>query len=741
MPNFAALFTKTVCIMKKLFLALSVMLGSPALTFAQEMASLAFPTAEGYGRYATGGRGGRTYVVTSLDDCPENDLKEGTFRWAVKQPGKKIVTFAVNGTIYLTSPLDLNCGDLTILGQTAPGEGVCLADYPVTISCENAIIRYMRFRLGQRQVANHEGDGFGINGANNFIIDHCSVSWSIDECLSVSAATNGTIQWCIVSQALNDAGHTKGAHGYGGNWGGTNVTFSHNLIAQCTSRVPRLGGDTSAETDDFCDLRCNVFYNWGGNGCYGAEAIDVNFVNNYYKPGPSTDQRSANIQKRICAPGIRTSSYIKTYPAFAHDLHRWGHFYTEGNCNPDHGDVTADNWTLGILNQVDASGQDGTWTAVTKDTIHLREPREFVHVTTHTADDTYDKVLDLAGASLHRDCVDEMIVSQVLERWGKYLSGSNGARYGQIDKQTDNIFNGQLTEDQVENGAWPILRYIAPARTDSDGDGLPDSYEDNWGLDSENPNDAGGLYTGTNAKFQGLSCVEAFVDVANSATRKWNEQCTEGGDVLGVEEPTILCLRRQPWEHEISALTFKGHNATARRQLFADGLAIINQTGSIASAQDQTLKLRSQQYSISVPETITATAVRIYGYSNYGSDVKVTELNGQKFTGSEYVISGEGKEKQQLTIPLNEPVSGKTLTITFAGDSQPCLKLYLQEDREEPLQGDVNGDGSVDVADISAVISIMAGESVVGGIPADVNGDGTVDVADVAAIVTIMASN
>jgi len=727
--------------MKKLLLTLTILLGSSMLALAEDTKQLAFPTAEGYGRYATGGRGGKTYVVTTLDDCAENDLKKGTFRWAVKQPGKKIVTFAVCGTIYLTSALDMNCGDLTVLGQTAPGDGICLADYPVTISCENAIIRYMRFRLGQRQVENHEGDGFGINGANNFIIDHCSVSWSIDECLSISAATNGTIQWCIVSQALNDAGHTKGAHGYGGNWGGTNVSFHHNLIAQCTSRVPRLGGDTSPDTEDYCDLRNNVFYNWGGNGCYGAEAIDVNFVGNYYKPGPCTDQRTANIQKRICGPNIRTNSYVKTYPAFAHDLHKWGHFYTEGNYNPDHEDMNKDNWTVGIENQVDASGQDGTWTSVTKDTIHLRQPREFVHVTTHTAEQTYDKVLDLAGASLYRDCVDEMIVSQVLERWGKYASGTNGARYGQIDKQTDNIYNGQLTEDQVENGAWPILQKQNVGFTDSDGDGIDDTAEDSWNLDSSDPTDGATLYKGKNANYLGYSYVEIFNDQANKKRREWNANCVSDGEVMGVEEPTVLCLRRQPWEHEISTLTFKGYNATQKKQLFADDLALLNATGSIAGGQDQTLKLRSQQYTISVPAGISVASLRIYGYSNYGSDVKVTELNGQKFTNGEYVIVGADKEKQTLVIPLNEEVSGKNLTITLAGDSQPCLKFYLQEKHEETpeLKGDVNEDGVVDVADIAAIISVMADGKTEDGSKADVNGDGTVDVADISSVITLMA--
>lgn len=673
---------------KRLLLAglAALLLGTE--TTAQQQQALAFPGAEGYGKWATGGRGGKTYVVTSLDDCPETSLKEGTFRWAVKQPGKKIVTFAVCGTIYLTSGLNLDCGDLTILGQTAPGDGICLADYPVTISCENAILRYLRFRLGQRQVAYHEGDGFGFNGANNVIMDHCSVSWSIDECLSISAATNLTIQWCMVEQALNDAGHTKGAHGYGGNWGGTNVSFHHNLITQCTSRVPRLGGDTNPLTQDYCDLRNNVFYNWGGNGCYGAEAIDVNFVNNYYKPGPSTDQRSANIRKRICAIGIRTNSYVKTYPAFAHDLHKWGHFYTDGNVNPDYEDVTRDNWTYGILNQVDASGTDGTWTAATKDTIHLTEPREFVSVTTHTARQAYEKVLALAGASLRRDCVDELMVAQVEGRIGEKNSGSNGAQWGQIDKQTDNGFSAS----EVENGAWPKLLKRSMDYNDEDGDGIADNFEDTWGLDSTDPNDGAQLFKGTKAEYIGYSYTEIYQNFINKTNKAWNALCLDDGTLMGTDAPTSLCLRRLPWEHEISQLTFKGYDSKKKMQLYADDVTV-DATSSISGAtgSDMTIKRKGgQQIRIHVPATIKARAIRVYGYANYGNDFYVSELCGKKLAATDYVFTGADKQMNDITVPLENEVSGGDVTITFSGDNQPTLRLYLVEDESVGIRTTTN---------------------------------------------------
>jgi pectate lyase len=641
---------------------------------------VAFPGAEGYGCYATGGRGGKTYVVTSLEDCEENNLKEGTFRWAVKQPGKKIITFAVNGTIYLKSPLCMDSGDLTILGQTAPGEGICLADYPVTISCENAIIRYIRIRLGNRQVAYHEGDGFGIEGGNNIIIDHCSFSWSIDECLSISEGTNITIQWCMIEQALNNAGHSKGAHGYGGNWGGTNVSYHHNLIAQCTSRVPRMGGDTDPFTRDFVDIRNNVYYNWGGEGCYGAEDTEANIVNNYYKPGPCTDTRSIARRKRIVAIGIRTNSYIKSFPAFAPSLHKWGHFYIDGNTNSDYAEVTADNWTNGVYNQIDAAGSDGTYTATTKDTIRLRTPREFMSVTTHTADQTYEKVLEYAGASLYRDCVDQLIVEQVRNRLGEENSGSNGAKWGQIDKQSDNGF----TAKEVEYGAWPILKNIAPAAADTDGDGIPDVQEENWNLDASNPYDGAKLYSGPSAAYIGYAYVEVYVNNRKSTIRNWNALCTADGTPEGVSEPTIIAARRMNWEHEISALTFKGYDPATKRQLFADDLSV-DATGGISggTGQNGTLKLRAQKYTLHVPATIKATKLRIYGYSNYsGTDIHIAECNGKNYGARDYVISAETGTWSDITIPFDAPVSDKELTVTFSGNA-PTVKMYLIDDSEE----------------------------------------------------------
>ena len=310
------------------YLTFVLSLFSFSALYAQQ---LAFPGAEGFGRYTTGGRGGAVYHVTTLEDTNT----KGSFRYACNQSGARTIVFDVSGTIHLTSELKLSRPNVTIAGQTAPGDGICIADYPFTISCKNVIIRYVRFRLGNKYVANHEGDGLGGMDSENIIIDHCSVSWSIDECLSVYGSKNLTVQWCIASQSLKNAGHSKGAHGYGGNWGGSGASYHHNLIAHNESRTPRLGPRPSTQIDERMDFRNNVIYNWAGNGCYGGEGMNVNMVNNYYKVGPATEKRNTTIQRRIAGVGIRTSDYThhNTSNPNQWDVmwHVWGKFYVSGN--------------------------------------------------------------------------------------------------------------------------------------------------------------------------------------------------------------------------------------------------------------------------------------------------------------------------------------------------------------------------------------------------------------------------
>ncbi len=223
----------------------------------------AFPGAEGYGRYTSGGRGGKVLKVTKLTD----DGSEGTLRWACNQAGARTIVFEVSGNIHLESALDLKNGNVTIAGQTAPGDGICITDYPFSIKANNVIIRYIRFRLGNKNVTKDGADGWDGLGAldqRDIIIDHCSVSWSIDECLSFSGTHNTTVQWCIVSQSLVNSGHSKGNHGYGGNWGGEYGSYHHNLLAHHTSRAPRLGPRPTTQLNEVMDMRNNVMFNYSG---------------------------------------------------------------------------------------------------------------------------------------------------------------------------------------------------------------------------------------------------------------------------------------------------------------------------------------------------------------------------------------------------------------------------------------------------------------------------------------------
>lgn len=496
----------------------------------------AFPGAEGFGRYTTGGRGGAVYHVTKLDD----DGSEGTFRWACNKSGVRTIVFDVSGTIYLKSALQLKRGNVTIAGQTAPGDGICIADYPFTIDSDNVIIRFMRFRLGNRHVDKHEGDGLGGMDRKNIIVDHCSISWSIDECLSVYGSKNITLQWNIVSQSLKKSGHSKGAHGYGGNWGGSGATYHHNLLAHHDSRVPRLGPRPGTQKDERMDLRNNVMYNWGGNGCYGGEGMTVNIAYNYYKPGPTTRKRTKAMQYRLAAPGIRTVDYCLNKAAIANSyktatgtavtkndvsgssdgtnnyveisgtkykidmttnkidvggkqvtvswndwkpmLHVWGKFYAEGNYNPNSADMNKDNFKYGIANQIDKSGNDKTYPGDAA--VKLTVPMDFEGVTTHTAQDAFDKVLAYAGASLHRDWVDEQMVNDT--RKGIATSTGSGNTGGIINSQDDNKSAGAA----ADWSPWPnLVTDTSISVTDTDGDGIPDYWEDANGLDKNNAAD------------------------------------------------------------------------------------------------------------------------------------------------------------------------------------------------------------------------------------------------------------
>lgn len=412
----------------------------------------AFPGAEGFGRFATGGRGGRVIYVTNL-----NDSGPGSLRAAVEATGPRYILFQVAGNIDLQSNINILNGDVTIAGQTAPGAGICLRHYSVVLQADNIIIRFLRFRMGDE--GHQQADALESRSHKNIIVDHCSMSWSTDECVSIYNNENTTLQWCIISESLNNSVHQKGQHGYGGIWGGKNATFHHNLLAHNKSRNPRLGeraGDIFALTD-LVDLRNNVIYNWQINSCYGGEAMNVNIVNCYYKPGPAT---AGYARERIVAIDKN-----KVAGKAVFDL--WGKFHVSGNYVDGSERATSDNWTYGVYNQFTASY--GTLPETVKSAMRLEEEHPVGgNVYTHNAQQAYEKVLACSGASFVRDAIDERVIDNV--RKGEYhAKGSKGSKNGIIDSQND-------------VGGWPVLSAGTPLSYSS-GDGMPDAWKIEHKLD------------------------------------------------------------------------------------------------------------------------------------------------------------------------------------------------------------------------------------------------------------------
>lgn len=427
----------------------------------------AFPGAEGGGMYTTGGRGGKVYHVTNLSD----DGKEGSLRWAVNQSGARTIVFDVCGTIQLKSTLNIKYGDLTIAGQTAPGEGICLRDYSVQLNADNVIIRYMRFRMGDE--TKQENDAIWGRYHRNIILDHCSMSWSTDECASFYANQNFTMQWCLLGESLKNSVHGKGSHGYGGIWGGKNASFHHNMLACHDSRNaridhPQVYGDYVTTHRGHVDYRNNLIYNWGSEVTYGGEGGWFNIVANYYKRGPASPNRAYFVNAY--------GEYIKDNVTYTDS---YGQFYIDGNVNPDQEAITADN-KKGI-NWKNGSNHGHYNEYLAAPLAILANDATLCYTSTHTAEEACEQVLSWVGASLRRDGVDSRLVGDARTASATYTDGGNGSKNGIIDTQT-------------AVGGWPTLsateEEIARAATDSDKDGIPDYYEQLLGIDASNAADA-----------------------------------------------------------------------------------------------------------------------------------------------------------------------------------------------------------------------------------------------------------
>lgn len=427
----------------------------------------AFPGAEGFGKYVQGGTRLppdltrpvqiQTFFVTNL-----NDRGAGSLREAVESSGFRVVIFKVSGVIELDEPLNITQGNITIAGQTAPGDGICIAGYPLGIQANNVVIRFLRMRLGDAN--NIEADAFGIaTGHSNIIIDHCSASWAVDETFSLYGVSDVTIQWNLISESLYESVHDKGTHGYGAIWGGNGVTFHHNMFAHHTSRNPRFNGGRFSKPE-LVDFRNNVIYNWGFNSAYGGEDEGrQNVVNNYYKAGPATRD---HVKNRIVEPSYDRdmSGEEILYDGERDHTGRW---YVAGNYVHGFPEITANNWAGGVQGEY-----------ADKPEIRMDEPFDVVEVPTESAEEAYKNVLKWGGALLpRRDPIDRRIMEE---------ARTGTATYGGSYNEEVNAENSGIIDTPSDVGGYPEYSSTDPL-PDSDEDGIPDVWESENGLD---PNDA-----------------------------------------------------------------------------------------------------------------------------------------------------------------------------------------------------------------------------------------------------------
>ena len=493
----------------------------------------AFPGAEGHGRYTTGGRGKTVVHVTNL-----NDSGTGSFRNAVNS-ANRIVVFDVGGIIELKSDVVIK-NNITILGQTAPSPGITLRYRTVRPNGDNIIMRFIRIRRGEEKDVNDGADATWARNFKNMILDHCSFSWSIDEIASFYDNRNFTMQWCTLGEALANPGHSKGEHSYGGIWGGKEASFHHNFLCHMQNRVPRFCGARynwdgydktkygNAIQAEIVDFRNCVMYNWGnGNGCYGGTGGgNVNIVNNYYKAGPATSNKT-----RVTQISVATKSNAEGSPFMGY----CSRYYINGNyvaaaSNPENYDwkgVIYDQGTFTINGEnycADANHMYGDQVTYVKNTagtdcarIKLDEPVAIGEITTHTAQQTYEKVLANVGASLYRDAVDARYMEEAATGTTTYTGSATISGDGKTVKHLPGIID--YVKDQ---GTYELESTKRPDGFDTDGDGIPDEWETANGL---NPNDKsdGNLYTidtekgwYTNVEVYANSLVEDIMKAGNT---------------------------------------------------------------------------------------------------------------------------------------------------------------------------------------------------------------------------------
>ena len=493
--------------MKKILF--TILTAALAVTASAQEQVPAFPGAEGHARYITGGRGGEVRHVTNL-----NDSGEGSLREALKGDKPKTIVFDVSGYIDLKSQLDIT-SNTTIAGQTAPQPGVTLRYYTVYFGkCNNVIVRYIRFRRSQVKDVNDGADATWGRKRNQIMLDHCSFSWSIDEVASFYDNNNFTMQWCYIAESLTNPGHSKGAHGYGGIWGGKLASFHHNLIAHVTNRAPRFNGAryqwdgykdnmyfdqyqwenyVQAENVDF--RNCVMYNCQSGSACYGGPGGgQINIVNNYYKAGPS-NEKAKTVTK------VTVGSKDNSTPEVLYGM--TSRYYINGNYVSAAGDKAADYDWKGVdydggtvlidgeRYSKDPNHMNGSNVAYAEKDgvdyvkIKLDEPCPTGDVTTHDAETAFSKVLSFGGACLYRDLVDARYIIEAGTGIAAY-TGPVTKKPGQLD-----FINDPEGEQDETLPSFPELESQSRLLGyDTDGDGMPDEWEGANGLDPHDGSDA-----------------------------------------------------------------------------------------------------------------------------------------------------------------------------------------------------------------------------------------------------------
>lgn len=507
--------------MKRVIVSLPVWLIAAGLATAVAQAP-AFPGAEGHGRFTTGGRGGKVIHVTNLTDDASNPA-EGSLRWALKQSGTKTIVFDVSGYIDLKADLSIS-QNTTIAGQTAPEGGITLRYYTLHLSGDNIIVRFIRSRRSQVKDVNDGADAIWERHRKNLLLDHCSFSWSIDEIASFYDNRDFTMQWCTLGEGLANPGHSKGAHSYGGIWGGKNASFHHNMIVHVQNRAPRFNGArygwdgydktkySSTVDAERVDFRNCLMYNWGnGNGCYGGPGGGyINIVNNYYKAGPGTSNRTRVTQISVASSGNASSDHPELYGLSSR-------YYIQGNyvtaaSSPENYDWSGVKYDGGLqtlngeryIPDADHNfGENVEYVSISgKDCVKLKldSPIDAGTVTTHSAETAYEKVRTYAGSSLYRDAVDARYMEEArtgtVTYHGDVAYVKDGKTYSM--SKTEGIvdfINDPDGEANPKTASYPELPMnVRPADFDTDGDGMPDAWERANGLDPNDSSD-GAKYT------------------------------------------------------------------------------------------------------------------------------------------------------------------------------------------------------------------------------------------------------